>query len=94
MKDAAATREEHVVAMADAIPPVALSLLETRAPGSSLMWTLEMLRDTFDDLPLDGWVLHAELTAARDGYTNQSVFVCAPDGNVVALSRQSMVVFG
>jgi acyl-CoA thioesterase len=94
MKDTGVTGEEHVVAIADVIPPVALSLLETPAPGSSLTWTLELLRDTFDGLPLDGWVVHAELTAARDGYTNQSAFVCAPDGSVAALSRQSMVVFG
>jgi hypothetical protein len=85
---------EHVIAIADAIPPIALSWLETPAPGSSVTWTLEMLRDDFDDLPLEGWVLHAELTAGRDGYTSQSAFVCAPDGSVTALSRQNMVVFG
>ena len=53
--------EEHVVAIADAIPPVSLSWLEAPAAGSSLTWTLEMLRDRFDDLPLAGWRLHAEL---------------------------------
>jgi acyl-CoA thioesterase len=94
MKDTGATGVEHLIAIADAIPPVALSILRAPAPGSSVTWTLEMLRDSVGDLPLAGWVLHAELTAGRDGYTNQSVFVCSPDGDVVALSRQSMVVFG
>jgi acyl-CoA thioesterase len=94
LTDSAKTREEHVVAIADAIPPVALSMLETIAPGSSLTWTLEMLRDHFDDLPLAGWRLHAELNAGREGYTSQSVLVCDPRGAPAALSHQSMVVFG
>ncbi|MGO9835415.1 MAG: acyl-CoA thioesterase [Polyangiaceae bacterium] len=94
LNDRGVTSTEHVIAIADAIPPLALSLLKAPAPGSTLTWTLEMLKDTFDDVPLDGWVHHAELTAGRDGYTNQSVFVCARDGSVAALSRQSMVVFG
>jgi hypothetical protein len=94
MHDKSRTREEHVIAIADAIPPIALSLLQAPTFGSSVTWALEMLRDTFDDLPLEGWVIHAELTAGRDGYTSQSAFVCAPDGSVAALSRQSMVVFG
>jgi hypothetical protein len=88
------TTEEHVVAIADAIPPLALSFLEARAFGSSVTWTLEMLEGGLRDLPLAGWQLHVDLTAAKDGYTSQSVVVCGPGGGAVALSRQSMVVFG
>jgi acyl-CoA thioesterase len=94
ISDATKTTEEHVVAIADAPPPVALSFLETPAVGSSMTWTLEMLRERVDDLPLDGWRLHVELVAAGDGYTDQSILVCEPGGDAVALSRQSMVVFG
>jgi acyl-CoA thioesterase len=92
--DPAPTGEEHVVAIADAIPPVALSLLDAPVPGSSLTWTLEMFRTRLDDLPLRGWRLDAELTAGRDGYTHQSVMVWGPGGELVALSRQCMVIFG
>jgi acyl-CoA thioesterase len=94
LEDDARTGEEHVLAIADAIPPVALSHLNSPAPGSSLTWTLELLRDRVDDLPLMGWRLDAEMTAARDGYTNQSVMVWGPGGEAVALSRQCMVIFG
>jgi hypothetical protein len=96
MIDAAAVvTEEHVVAIADAIPPLALSLLEAPAFGSSLTWTLEMLTGGLRDLPLAGWQLHVDLTAAKDGYTSQSVVVCGPGGGgAVALSRQSMAIFG
>jgi hypothetical protein len=63
-------------------------------PGSPLTWMLELLRDRYDDLGLDDWRVDAELIAARDGYTNQSVMLWGPCGEPVALSRQSMVVFG
>jgi acyl-coenzyme A thioesterase PaaI-like protein len=86
--------EEHVVAIADVPPPVALAFLDGPAPGSSLTWTLEMLGRDVTQLGLEGWQLHMELTAAKDGYTSQEVLVCGPGGEPVALSRQSMVVFG
>ncbi len=92
--DAAVTGEEHVVAIADAIPPVALSHLTRPAPGSSMAWTLEMLRDHFEDLPLQGWRLDVDMLAARNGYINQAVMVWGPGGEPVALSRQCMVIFG
>ena len=55
---------------------------------------LELLRDPYDDLGMNDWRVDAELIAARDGYTNQSVMLWGPGGEPVALSRQSMVVFG
>lgn len=94
MQDSGAVTEYHVLAIADFIPPVALSLLKSPAPGSSLTWMIEFLRERFDDLPLPGWRVDAQLIAARSGYTNQSVMVWGPGGVPVALSRQSMVVFG
>lgn len=94
MHDDGPTTDEHVLAIADVIPPVGLSLLTTPSFGSSLTWMIEFLRDRFDDLPLRGWRMDAELTAAQDGYTSQTGMVWGPGGEAVALSRQSMVVFG
>ena len=96
MKDGGApVTEEHVVAIADAPPPLALAFLDTPAFGSSVTWTLEMLDTRLSALSLDGWQLHIDLAAARDGYTSQSVLVCAAGGQPRwRLSRQSMVVFG
>lgn len=86
--------ETHVLAFADFIPPIALSMFDAPTPGSSLTWMIELLRDRYDDLGLDDWRVDAQLVAARDGYTNQSVMLWGPRGEPVALSRQSMVVFG
>jgi hypothetical protein len=98
LRDSALASEAHVVALADATPPVALSMLKARVPGSSLTWTLEMLQDGGDAglaaLPLSGWRLDVELVAGAGGYTSQSETVWGPGGEPVALSRQCMVVFG
>ena len=94
LRDDGQPDETHVLAFADFIPPIALSMFPTPTPGSSLTWMLELLRDRYDDLGMDDWRVDAELIAACDGYTNQSVMLWGPRGEPVALSRQSMVVFG
>ena len=94
MIDEGPATEGHVVAIADFVPPVALAHLDAPAPASTLTWMLEFLGDGVERQPLAGWRVDAELIAARDGYTHQAVTVWAPDGTPVALSRQSMLVFG
>jgi acyl-CoA thioesterase len=93
-RDAGPASEAHVIALADYVPPVALSMVARPTPGSSLTWMLELTADRFDTWPLQGWRADVEMVAARDGYTSQSTLVWAPDGALVAISRQSMVVFG
>lgn len=85
--------ESSLLAFADYIPPVALSWLSTPAPGSSLTWSLELLRHDFAQLPLQGWRIDARLLAAADGYTSQATRIFAPDRRLAAISQQSMVVF-
>jgi acyl-coenzyme A thioesterase PaaI-like protein len=94
MRDTGNASEGHVIAIADLIPPIALSYLKTPAPGSSMTWMLEFITDRFMQLPLAGWRVDAELVFGGDGYTSQSAMVWGPGGVPVALSRQSMVVFG
>jgi acyl-CoA thioesterase len=92
--DRGPTSECQVVGIADAIPPLAFAMLTQPAPGSSVTWTLEMLVDRFDVLPLAGWKVVAAVRAGHNGYTSQAVTIFGPDGAAVALSHQSMVVFG
>jgi acyl-coenzyme A thioesterase PaaI-like protein len=94
MRDSGNATESHVVAMADFIPPIALSYLKTFVPAASLTWMLELLPEDVTSLPLDGWRLDAQMTAAHSGYINQSLVLWGPGGIPVALGRQTMVVFG
>ena len=93
MRDSGPATEYHVVAMADFIPPIALSFLKERAAAASLNWMLEILVDDVSALPLDGWRIDAHLSAASSGYTHQSLELWGPGGIPVALGRQTMVVF-
>jgi hypothetical protein len=92
--EAGPATEAHLLAIADFIPPIALSHLRSPAPGSTLSWMLELLVDRIEALPLRGYRVDAEMVAARDGYTNQAVTIFAPDGTALALSHQTMLVFG
>jgi acyl-CoA thioesterase len=86
--------EEQLVALADFPPPIALAMLKTPAPGSSLTWMLEFLAGDYRGHGLEGWRIDLEMPAARDGYTHQSGVLWAPDGSAAALSRQTMLVYG
>lgn len=92
--DAGGCSDAHVLALADFIPPVALSLLSTPTAGSSLTWMLELFDTDPGRLALTHWRVDSEMVAAQDGYTSQSNRLWGPEGQLVALSRQSMVVFG
>jgi hypothetical protein len=86
--------ESHLIALADYVPPVGLSHLAQPSPGRTLTWMLELLADDLSALPLAGFRVDTKLLAARDGYTSQSVMVWGPNGQPLAISNQSMMVFG
>lgn len=94
LRDVGVSTEIHVLALADFIPPVGLSALTKPTTGSTLTWMLELLTTELSGLPLSGWRIDAEMVAASEGYTSQTVTLWGPEGQPVALSRQSMVVFG
>src|SRR5687768_16230957 len=94
MRDTGNATEHHVLAMADFIPPIALSHLETPVAAASLNWMLELVAEDVASMPLDGWHIDAQMVAAGGGYINQSLTLWGPGGVPVALGRQTMVVFG
>lgn len=94
MRDTGNATEHHVLAMADFIPPIALSYLKAPVPAASLNWMLELVAEDLGSLPLDGWRIDAQMTVANAGYVNQSLTLWGPGGVPVALGRQTMVVFG
>jgi acyl-coenzyme A thioesterase PaaI-like protein len=94
MRDQGHATESHVIAMADFLPPIALSYLKTPVAAASLNWMLELLGEDVSSLPLDGWRIDATMAAAESGYLSQSVTLWGPGGVPVALGRQTMVVFG
>ena len=94
LRDRDCTPEDALIALADSIPPPALSMLSTPAPASSLNWTLELLGDP-GELARDDWALiGTEVRAAGDGYLSQTSVLWGPSGHAFSVSHQTVAIFG
>ncbi|SDG11378.1 acyl-CoA thioesterase [Phytopseudomonas seleniipraecipitans] len=86
--------EAHLLGLVDAWPPAVLSLLKSPAPGSSLTWTIEFIQPLVS-VTSDQWCLYrAEIEHARDGYGHVAAALWTADGELLAISRQTVTVFG
>ncbi|UWG62404.1 acyl-CoA thioesterase [Stutzerimonas stutzeri] len=86
--------EAHLLALVDAWPPAVLPHLKSFAPGSSLTWTIEFIQP-MPALDSHEWCMYrAEIEHARDGYGHCAAALWSPSGELIALSRQTVTVFG
>jgi acyl-CoA thioesterase len=94
LRDSGGSTPLHLPLFADVTPPMALAFLDGPAPGSSMTWMLEVYDHDAVSWGLKRWIVEAEVLAAQDGYTTQSTAIRGADGRLIALGRQSMVIFG
>ena len=86
--------EADLLALVDAWPPAVLSHLRGPAPGSSLTWTIEFIQP-LAKTSSERWCLYrAEIEHARDGYGHVAARLWSDDGQLLAISRQTVTVFG
>jgi acyl-CoA thioesterase len=84
----------HVLALVDTWPPALLPHLSKPAPGSSLTWTIEFVQP-MPGLSTHDWCLYkAVIEHARDGYGHTAAMLWSPSGELIAMSRQTVTVFG
>ncbi len=83
----------HFVTLADSWPPAVLQMVSTPTPGSSLTWTLELVDDVTAE-PDTHWAYAVDTDYAKDGYAHTDARIWHPDGRLVAISRQTVSVFG
>ncbi|RMQ94428.1 putative acyl-CoA thioesterase II [Pseudomonas savastanoi pv. glycinea] len=86
--------EAHVLALVDAWPPALLPHLSKPAPGSSLTWTIEFVQPMPVLGTLDWCSYRAVIEHARDGYGHTAAMLWSPTGELIAISRQTVTVFG
>ncbi|RFA38874.1 acyl-CoA thioesterase II [Alkalilimnicola ehrlichii] len=86
--------EGHLLGLVDAWPPAVLPMLKQPAASSSLCWTIEFPQP----LPAiggDEWLLYrAAVEQAADGYAFIGAQLWTAAGRLLALSRQTVTVFG
>ncbi|MGE8498247.1 MAG: acyl-CoA thioesterase [Pseudomonas sp.] len=93
-QEAQAVSEAHLLALVDAWPPAVLPHLSSPAPGSSLTWTIEFIHPLHALTTADWCLYRAHIEHARDGYGNIAAGLWAPTGELLAISRQTVAVFG
>ena len=86
--------EEHALGLVDAWPSPAVSRFAAPAPAASMTWAIELLPIEPDPAPAGWWLYHAELETARDGYAHAAARLWSPAGQLAALSRQVVAIFG
>ncbi len=86
--------EAHLLALVDAWPPAVLPHLSAPAPGSTLTWTIEFVQPMSELSTLDWCLYRAQIEHARDGYGHVAAALWSPAGELLAISRQTVAVFG
>ncbi|AQQ68562.1 acyl-CoA thioesterase II [Microbulbifer agarilyticus] len=86
----------HLLALIDAWPPAVLSLVTTLSPASTLTWTVELMPAAHDleANSNDWWQYLAEVEQAEDGYAVIGARLWDARGRLIALSRQTVTIFG
>lgn len=81
----------ELVAIADALPPAAMSVAQKWGPISTTTWQLNLVSaiETRDGW----WLLGAELLHAADGSSSQNMTIWNRDGQAVATATQSVALF-
>lgn len=83
----------HLFALVDMWPPAVLSMFNRLAPASSLNWTLDLINMP-NNLSGEAWLQYQVKTDfAADGYAYSQAHIWDEQGNLVAISRQTVTVF-
>ncbi|MGE8060020.1 acyl-CoA thioesterase [Pseudomonas sp. NPDC089547] len=85
--------EAHLLALVDAWPPSLMPFLKQPAAGSTLTWTIEFIQPTAKLSTLDWCRYCVETEHARDGYGHAAAALWTAEGELLALSRQTVTVF-
>jgi acyl-CoA thioesterase len=83
--------EISLLCLADILPPSTFPIMEKLGPVSSMTWICNFLREPTTQ---EGWyMIEAELTAARDGYSSQVMRIWNTDGDLIVDGMQSIAIF-
>jgi acyl-CoA thioesterase len=91
-KDPAARSLAALVALADALPPPAMTLFPERAPISTMTWSLDVLAQPSSED--DGWrLMKSRADTVLEGYSAQDMAVWDSAGTPLIVARQNVAVF-
>ena len=83
----------HLMVLGDTWPPAVLPMYTSMAPASSLNWNLELISMPENAAGDSWWQYQVKTEYAADGYGYTQAKIWDEQGNLVALSRQTVTVF-
>lgn len=86
--------DAHVIALVDAWPPAVLQHVKQPVPASSMSWSLEIVHPRPEMKANEPLLYRAEIDQAGSGYGHTHATVWNRHGELLALSRQTVTVFG
>lgn len=81
-----------LVALADALPPAAMTLFEDARPISTMTWMFDVLQET-PETEGDWWLCRSAAEVTRDGYSTQAMRIWNSRGEPVVIGRQNIAIF-
>jgi acyl-CoA thioesterase II len=85
--------DAHLICIIDAFPGTILQMLKWPAPASSVSWNIEFIHP---HRPISGedWLAYqAHTRQAADGYAHTEANIWDKDGELIAISRQTVAIF-
>lgn len=83
----------HLFALVDMWPPAVLPMFNRLAPASSLNWTFDLINLPNNISAEAWWQYQVKTDFAADGYAYSQAHIWDEQGNLVAISRQTVTVF-
>jgi len=84
----------HLLALIDAWPPATIPWLSAPAPASTLTWAIQFLQPLPTLSGAAGYLYHAVIEEAAGGYAFTHARLWSEAGQLLALSQQTVTVFG
>jgi acyl-CoA thioesterase len=85
--------DAHLISIIDAWPPTLLQMLSAPAPASSVSWNLEFIHPQRTISGNDWLAYQAHTRHAADGYGHTEANIWDKDGELIAISRQTVAIF-
>ncbi|WJG07921.1 thioesterase family protein [Aliiglaciecola sp. LCG003] len=85
--------DAHLICLIDSWPPTVLQMLRWPAPASTMSWNVEFLHPHKTFSPSDWFAYQAKTRQAADGYAHTEANIWDQQGQLIALSRQTVGIF-
>lgn len=84
----------HLVGLIDSWPPTTLPWLTDLAPASTVNWNLQFVHPLPELTGADYLGYQSTINASHDGFGYTSAKVWSPKGELIALSQQTVIIYG